>query len=696
MPVMIKEINVKNLGPIPEKIQWKLGKLNLIYGKNETGKTYLVEFIIRSLFKAKGWKLRPPTGNGKIIVERLENRPVAFSPNSSRKFEDFYSKSKGSIPPDFSKLLVVKGAEVELGEGDADKIILKRYLSSKEILDIIEERIPKTIQKASIYRNKISGENRGDIKRRKELEEELKQMNNLFSEINSKYLGGDRKILEDRKKEIEEEIQEMEKARRYYAYKLSKEIEELEEKRNEIDDEILESISQKVEMYRQKHHEYKSNQERYQDLQDESAPYIWLKNATETYEGLINEVSLGGINNLLLLSLIALIVLAGIFSFLNLPFAVIGSLIGLILLGWLYIKGIKKSAEKIGEINEIKKIEEEYKRRIGQPLTGGLSQLKETMERMRKLHEQSEFLEQELIKVKTWLEQEKSQISDKIYELIGEKINPEEWREILQKIRKEKKKIDKKIREKREELIRLNVREDEYLTEEPPFSYDQKYYDELGEKLEEIKEKLEEIEGELDRLKARICYYTNDDITISWEDLIQNLREKYKETLNEYKEKTAEIVGQIAVMNVIRELREAEDEKIKQNLQSDVIKKPLFEVTNRYIDFRLEGDTLYVLDPYNEFPLNELSTGAKEQVLLALRMGFCSRILGQDCLFLILDDAFQYSDWNRRQLLVDKAVELAQNGWQIIYFTMDDNIKELFDMKGQVLGNDYKKFELPE
>jgi len=77
-------------------------------------------------------------------------------------------------------------------------------------------------------------------------------------------------------------------------------------------------------------------------------------------------------------------------------------------------------------------------------------------------------------------------------------------------------------------------------------------------------------------------------------------------------------------------------------------------------------------------------------------MGFCSRILNKDKLFLILDDAFQYSDWDRRKLLTDKVVDLAKKGWQIIYFTMDDNIKELFDTKGKALGTDYKNFVLTE
>jgi hypothetical protein len=54
-----------------------------------------------------------------------------------------------------------------------------------------------------------------------------------------------------------------------------------------------------------------------------------------------------------------------------------------------------------------------------------------------------------------------------------------------------------------------------------------------------------------------------------------------------------------------------------------------------------------------------------------------------DTAFLILDDAFQHSDWERRPALVDTVFDLAKAGWQTIYFSMDDNIRDLFDQRGK-------------
>jgi uncharacterized protein YhaN len=75
-------------------------------------------------------------------------------------------------------------------------------------------------------------------------------------------------------------------------------------------------------------------------------------------------------------------------------------------------------------------------------------------------------------------------------------------------------------------------------------------------------------------------------------------------------------------------------------------------------------------------------------VLLGLRIGFAARILAGQPLFLILDDAFQHSDWERRENLINELFVLAHEGWQIIYFTMDDNIRSLFEKRSEKIEKD--------
>ncbi len=81
----------------------------------------------------------------------------------------------------------------------------------------------------------------------------------------------------------------------------------------------------------------------------------------------------------------------------------------------------------------------------------------------------------------------------------------------------------------------------------------------------------------------------------------------------------------------------------------------------------------------------DLSTGAREQIMLALRIAFIKKLFKQAYCFLILDDAFQHSDYERRPIIIDNLIELARSGWQIFYLTMDDHIRDLFISKAASL-----------
>ena len=96
----------------------------------------------------------------------------------------------------------------------------------------------------------------------------------------------------------------------------------------------------------------------------------------------------------------------------------------------------------------------------------------------------------------------------------------------------------------------------------------------------------------------------------------------------------------------------------------------------------LKGDRLIVSDKVRDFPLNDLSTGTQEQVLLVLRIGCAAYVLGKQSLFLVLDDAFQHADWERRERLMDEVIRLGKKGWKILYLTMDDHIRDLFQDRG--------------
>ena len=112
MSINIEQVNVKNLGPLSD-FPCTFKQVNLIYGHNEQGKTYLVEFIYKSLFKNIALSLRNISASGQVMVSGLEEKETLFSPAIKKKLEDFWEDGLPGLPRDFSKLLVVKGADLD-------------------------------------------------------------------------------------------------------------------------------------------------------------------------------------------------------------------------------------------------------------------------------------------------------------------------------------------------------------------------------------------------------------------------------------------------------------------------------------------------------------------------------------------------------------------------------------------------------
>ena len=694
MPVRIQEIHVKSLGPI-ERFSMKLGIFNLIYGHNEKGKTYLVEFLIRSLFRNPGqWQLRSLKGIGKVCVEGLEEMQVDFSPSSSLKIEDFWEKTSIGLPPDFSKLLVVKAAEVELAnvEGGVDKAIMKRYLSSQEILDAIENRISKTVQASKLENNIIIGPKRGEISSREEFEQRLRIINQLFEQIDKGYSGGKRKTLSDVKEKLEGQIDLLEKAKRYLAFQINQKIKLLEQEKSRIDENKLQEARENIRLYRSNVDNYKRKVEEQTAAEEKSRHYEWLKSARELYKNRLILLAKKPHPIFLILSLVML-VSAGVLAFLQITAGAIAALGAVLLFGFLYLRKIQSFAKQAIEDEELKKLASEFSSRFDIELTG-LPLIEEQLNKIEEHYNNSRLLKNQLDNELGSLTLLKTKISEQMFELAGQRQEPDAWNDTLRQLEDKLCDLQNRIQEKKIQLAGLLVDQSDYVTEKPDVEYSKQSYEQTQQRLARVSTQINEENQKLTNLKQIICNQTGDELNTNWETLIQNLREKREAVLHEYKEKTAEILGKMAVHSVLEDLRKEEDIKIGEGLRAKAVLVPLSRLTKRYKGLRLQGDTLIVTDPFHEFPLADLSTGAQEQVLLALRIGFAVKILKRNGLFLILDDAFQYSDWERREWLMDMMVDLAQNGWQIIYFTMDDHIKKLFDARGKVFGEQYKRYEL--
>jgi uncharacterized protein YhaN len=288
-------------------------------------------------------------------------------------------------------------------------------------------------------------------------------------------------------------------------------------------------------------------------------------------------------------------------------------------------------------------------------------------------------------------------LTEQVGELTGSPVEREDWERVINNLKRRRNQLAGDARGLELELATLNLTPEEYRLQPASAGYDEDALARCQSELAQVETKLNTETNELNSLKQRISERTGDDISLDLDQLLEHLQQKRVDVSVEYRELTATIMAGILVNEQLEVIREEEEQTIKANLESEIVAEPIHKVTGRYTGIRYEGGVIYLDHHMGSYPISDLSTGALEQVLLALRLGFASKVFEERKLFLILDDAFQHADWNRRRLLVDKAVVLANEGWQIIYFTMDDNIRDLFDAAGkQHFPGSYEYYDLNE
>ncbi|MDD3819687.1 MAG: hypothetical protein PHG41_07640, partial [Actinomycetota bacterium] len=277
MGIAIKKISVKDLGPI-ENFSASFGAFNLIYSKNERGKTFLTEFIIRSLFKnVKRWSHLRGGGKGKITVTGLKEQPVDFSPQTKIKLEDYWESGDKGLPLSMANLLIVRGGEAGIEDnGGISKFLIKEVLSGINILDRIDDdsNISKTVKNAEIS-NKINIKSIGikSIGKGKEYADAIDELNSiegLFEDIEKEYTMGALKALKLEEKTLQDKLEQLYKAKRHLAYQISEKIKRLENQLDNVPDEELAKIENEISIFRNKQELYSQLEKECKDVREKS------------------------------------------------------------------------------------------------------------------------------------------------------------------------------------------------------------------------------------------------------------------------------------------------------------------------------------------------------------------------------------------------------------------------------------------
>lgn len=854
MGIKIEKININNLGPISNGT-YNLNNINLIFSKNEGGKSILVEFILRSLFNKKFlWGYNRELGNGKIKISGIDQASKSYSPNSKDKLDKYFEKTLETFQASLPKLLVVKSGETYIDEGpDGINIdTLKKLLSSKNILDKIDSKIPTTIQNANFSSNIININSTGDGKTYKELKDtQLLKINKLLEKLNNnkidealklnneindlkdkinnqlnakKYraytLANEKKELENELKKYPDEIindikknldeynkikgnidkinkelssltsqindlqyvkniyENQSKAKRYKAYLLDKQKNEIEQELNKITDDNINKLQNNISTYKNKKEEYQRKSIELEKLEEKYKDYNWVTNVKIKYLDLKQKIYNKKFSKTYLI-IAALIFVAGLIISLFDISNLIGILLMLVGFGFsIYFSlNIHKSLKQKAFNDELENLQKSFKDKFNQDLNEAsldtvindldvskliarvkdelqnlfteISNLKSEIEKMlfqifslnineddwineltkyiqkrnelkkqildleklfyglnvdvadfyyesvdevydpvkfndskeklsqlKNLEEQQKNKKNELNKEQENLEIVAKNINNIFINLLNEQITESEWNNKLNELTKHKITTQNKLVAVHTELEGLGIAKVEYLSEDPKIEYNAEELSNLEKKLKIINEKYKELEQENLVLKNEITIATGASIGEDWNILIERLNTKKKEIIDQLRQKEAYIIAGIIVHQTINELLQEEEKQIQKNINSKEFCDILYKITGKYNSLSINNDgKLTITSQMADYDLRDLSTGTKEQVLFALRVTLAEKILGNKAFF-ILDDAFQHSDYDRRPRLIDQLFTLADDGWQIIYLTMDDNIKD--------------------
>jgi len=688
MSIKIHQIEAESLGPL-SNFKKKFAPITLVYGQNEKGKTFLVELILTSLFKnLSGFKneFRVKKPKGKVLVTGIEDKPVIFSPTSKNKLESIWGEGGQGMPSNIARLLIVKGGDTEIdknADGGVSRDTIREFLSSQGILESIQNNIPlKGTREAQIEGGDISGANSGDIKKRKEVREEINNIVRLMERINHELADGDVIALEKQIIHFEEKIDALQAAKKHAAFRQSKIIQTIENKilkfENASFDILDENFNDFLRLRESLNQKISENEEKIH----KSMHYLWLKEAVEEYQNLFSQTSTFTRPTFLIMALVLLVVAVILITTGQYWPSIIFIMLS-IGLGFWHSQKAKKSQVGQAEFFEIENIRATYKENFKEPCKD-LATMRVKLEAITGSYHASQQIEKDIAKDSEEIKSLEFEIRQSLKDIGKGTISPADWEETIAQLRHDLKDLKNQRQELITELARYDVDSSDYVEEDPGVEYKRGLYDDAKLEKEMLVETLGDLEQSLQNLKSEIQGMIGDHSLTDWGELIHNLREMKLEKVQHYKNYTTEILAGNILNQIIEQYREQEDEKILNNLDSDIVKKPLAQIAKNYVGVEIDDEIFKVIDEYNQkFDFKDISTGAREQILLALRIGFAKKVMQGNSAFLIFDDAFQHSDWNRRPRLVDAMFELAKQDWQIIYFSMDDNIRNLFDKKGK-------------
>ena len=639
MSMHINRLKIDNYGPIRDQ-DWELEPgMNLFYGLNESGKTLLVESLIKLLldgdtgdFDAIGRVTGNPAG---FLVVETEDGEVQI-PDAD--YTDLFPDDTDTA--DIRNAFVIRDLDLRRPERQGDfgrsaylRDVTDRIMGSQtQKIDSVQDRIAEIGDLANKSSNLIMDRQPQKWRsRRNDADELVGDLEDYLEECREEGVlekAREKRNKEDELEDVRTEISELEKAEEY---------QKLETGRGLVQD--LENIEDDLEAHEAREEEINEYRElrRKINAYRDSQKYEAVDPGTYRKAGYVTA------------PLFALSLIAAILS----PVTGIGVIAGILLLLLLYL-GYKYFHARKQLLDQEHLIENANFAGVeGEDLPTAYN-----------------AIDQEI----KGYEEEGNRLSQKRSEKIGELRGTfegdhdtlEEWKEEIEAFEDGVTPGDREFDE--DELAELRRREQALADE----------IDGMRRDMEEHRRKLTDFDGDVRDIAPEDYLDDVEDAQVkSVEDLREAIQilEQFVAELNEMRDIAR------AAIDIYEELEEEEEQEINQLFTEDDFVVDMFEevtdgnYTNVWYDegeptIKVKRGDGQTLTPY------ELSQGTYDLLYLTIRLKLAEKLLGDDTGFLVLDDAFIHSDGERTEQEIKILEQLADDGWQIVYFSFRDSVRD--------------------
>ena len=658
----INKLKINGYGKLKNKDINLDNNINIIYGKNESGKSTILKFIINSFYGAsrnkKGkdisdyerytpWETEEFSGkiqyeldngkkievfrefkkkNPKIYNELSEDISKEFNIDKNKGNEFFYEQTKIDEAT-FLSTAIIEQQEVKIEKNIQNNLIQK----ISNLITTGEDNISyeKAIEKINKKQLEEIGTERSREKPINLIEAELEEINSKIKELEQYGYQG---------KELEEKILNLTSKTSHNHSKIEilqdvnklKQEEKIEEEKIKINEKIKNDYQEKI-------NSLKNDIEKIKN-ENKNDKKINLKNNSEKNKKIIKKINL----------IFILLLIINILSYFLSKNIIIKNILILtaptILIFYYFLKNNKKNKIKKEEKNNLEK---------NKIIENQLSELKNEIN----------LVEKNKIKIENDIEKIKKEINYK------------------NKIKREKIKNDYY-----EEIIKNeNGKKDRLFFENDNQKNDnQKLKNEIDEILEYT---LEETNIELHKTQNEI---TKDEIEIANLKIQKRNNDSIKTELNDLKEantmltkkheelcrKSASInMAKVAIQQAYEHMKNSVSPKFTENLS-----KIIFDITkgrHKSVKTNDENGLVVELENGNYVNINRLSIGTIDQLYLSLRLAILEEI-SEEKIPIILDETFAYYDDERLENIL-QYLHKKSDKRQIIIFTCTNREKNILN-----------------